>query len=233
VRSRSSFPDARRSAVPSPTDIQDLLPFYESGRSEAGFDTGIERALERLLVSPQFLFRVEREPPGAAPGTAFKASDIELASRLSFFLWSSIPDDQLLKVAEQGRLSDPAVLDREVRRMLRDRRSRALVTNFAEQWLFVRDIEAKQPDGLLFPDFDETLRAAMRGDDPFPRRRLRNNRSVLDLLNANYTFMNERLAGTTASRVSAATSARDLPYRSARRLLGGQHPHADVMLRHP
>jgi len=177
------------------TDIQDLLPFYETGRSEAGFDAGIERALERLLVSPQFLFRVEREPPGVATGTAFKVSDIELASRLSFFLWSSIPDDQLLKVAEQGHLSDPAVLDREVRRMLRDRRSRSLVTNFAEQWLFVRDIEAKQPDGLLFPDFDETLRAAMREETTlFLDSVLRNNRSVLDLLNANYTFVNERLA---------------------------------------
>ena len=177
------------------TDIQDLLPFYESGRSEAGFDAGIERALERLLVSPQFLFRVEREPPGVAAGTAFKVSDIELASRLSFFLWSSIPDDQLLKAAEQGQLSDPAVLDREVRRMLRDKRSRSLVTNFAEQWLFVRDIEAKQPDGLLFPDFDETLRAAMREETTlFLDSVLRNNRSVLDLLNANYTFVNERLA---------------------------------------
>jgi mono/diheme cytochrome c family protein len=177
------------------TDIQDLLPFYERGRNDAGFDAGIERALERLLVSPQFLFRVEREPPGVATGTAFKVSDIELASRLSFFLWSSIPDDQLLKVAEQGRLSDPAVLDREVRRMLRDRRSRSLVTNFAEQWLFVRDIEAKQPDGLLFPDFDETLRAAMREETTlFLDSVLRNNRSVLDLLNANYTFVNERLA---------------------------------------
>jgi mono/diheme cytochrome c family protein len=177
------------------TDIQDLLPFYETGRSEAGFDAGIERALERLLVSPQFLFRVEREPPGVATGTAFKVSDIELASRLSFFLWSSIPDDQLLKVAEQGHLSDPAVLDREVRRMLRDKRSRSLVTNFAEQWLFVRDIEAKQPDGLLFPDFDETLRAAMREETTlFLDSVLRNNRSVLDLLNANYTFVNERLA---------------------------------------
>ena len=176
-------------------DIQDLLPFYESGRSEAGFDAGIERALERLLVSPQFLFRVEREPPGVATGTAFKVSDIELASRLSFFLWSSIPDDQLLKAAEQGQLSDPAVLDREVRRMLRDKRSRSLVTNFAEQWLFVRDIEAKQPDGLLFPDFDETLRAAMREETTlFLDSVLRNNRSVLDLLNANYTFVNERLA---------------------------------------
>ena len=176
-------------------DIQDLLPFYESGRSEAGFDAGIERALERLLVSPQFLFRVEREPPGVATGTAFKVSDIELASRLSFFLWSSIPDDQLLKAAEQGQLSDPAVLDREVRRMLRDKRSRSLVTNFAEQWLFVRDIEAKQPDGLLFPDFDETLRAAMREETTlFLDSVLRNNRGVLDLLNANYTFVNERLA---------------------------------------
>ena len=173
------------------SDIQDLLPFYEKGRAEAGFDAGIERALERLLVSPQFLFRVEHSP---ATDVA-RISDIELASRLSFFLWSSIPDDTLLNVAAQGQLKNPIVLEREVTRMLRDRRSASLVTNFAEQWLFVRDIEAKQPDGLIFPDFDETLRSAMRTEtDLFLDSVLRESRSVLDLLTANYSFINERLA---------------------------------------
>ena len=172
-------------------DIQELLPFYEKGRAETGFDQGIERALERVLVSPQFLFRIEREP--SAP--VARVSDIELASRLSFFLWSSIPDDELLNVAAQGQLHTPAVLERQVRRMLRDSRSESLVTNFAEQWLFVRDIEAKQPDGLIFQDFDETLRDAMRKEtDLFIDSVLREDRSVLDLLTANYSFLNERLA---------------------------------------
>ena len=173
-------------------DIKDLLPFYEKGRAERGFDYGIQRAVERVLVSPQFLFRIEKDSSSAA---TFRISDLDLASRLSFFLWSSIPDDELLTVAEQGRLHDPAVLDREVRRMLRDPRSSSMVTNFAEQWLFVRDIEAKQPDGLLFPDFDESLRDAMHTETTlFVDSVLRENRSVLDLLTANYTFVNERLA---------------------------------------
>jgi hypothetical protein len=176
-------------------DLQDVLPFYEKGRAEAGFDAGIERALERLLVSPQFLFRVEHEAANVAAGATFRVSDLELASRLSFFLWSSIPDDELVNVAAQGQLHTPAVLEREVRRMLRDKRSGSLVNNFAEQWLFVRDIEAKQPDGLVFPDFDETLRAAMRTEtDLFLDSVLRENRSVLDLLTANYSFLNDRLA---------------------------------------
>ena len=179
-------------------DIQALLPFYEKGRAEAGFEAGIQRALERLLVSPQFLFRVERAPFDSAQGKPVdvaRVSDLELASRLSFFLWSSIPDDQLLNVAAQGQLKNPVVLEREVRRMLRDKRSASLVNNFAEQWLFVRDIEAKQPDGLLFPDFDETLRSAMRTEtDLFLDSVLRENRSVLDLLTADYSFINERLA---------------------------------------
>jgi mono/diheme cytochrome c family protein len=176
-------------------DIEDLMPFYQEGSREGGVDFGIERALERLLVSPQFLFRVEREPAAAAAGTVYRISDLELASRLSFFLWSSIPDDRLLTIAAQGQLHNPAVLEREVRRMLQDRRSEALVTNFAEQWLFVRDIEAKQPDGLVFPDFDETLRDAMHQEtDLFLDSVLRGNRSVLELLTANYSFLNERLA---------------------------------------
>ena len=176
-------------------DVQELLPFYTEARAEGGFDAGIQNALERLLVSPQFLFRIEREPAHIAPGTPYRISDLELASRLSFFLWSSIPDDELLDLAARGRLRDPAVLEQQVKRMLADRRSEAMVTNFAEQWLFLRDIDAKRPDELLFPDFDENLRQAFRREtDLFLDSILRENRSVLELLTANYTFVNERLA---------------------------------------
>src|ERR1019366_7854023 len=177
------------------TDLQDLLPFYTAGRAAGNFDSGIERALGRLLVSPQFLFRIERDPSGVASGTAYRVGDLELASRLSFFLWSSMPDDELLDLATRGKLKDPAVLEQQTKRMLADPRSESMVTNFAEQWLFLRDIEAKQPDELLFPDFDETLRAAMRREtELFLNSILRENRSVLDLLTANYPFLNQRLA---------------------------------------
>jgi mono/diheme cytochrome c family protein len=177
------------------TDIRDLLPFYERGRKEGSFDLGIQKALERLLVSSQFLFRIEREPSSVATGAAYRISDIELASRLSFFIWSSIPDDELLDVAASGRLKDLKVLEQQVRRMLADPRSESLVTNFAAQWLYLRDIAAKQPDEILFADFDETLRAAMqRETELFIGSVFRGNRSVLDLLTANYTFLNERLA---------------------------------------
>jgi mono/diheme cytochrome c family protein len=183
------------------TDIRDLLPFYERGRKEGSFDFGIQKALERLLVSPQFLFRIEREPldsargrPPAA-GTAYRVSDVELASRLSFFIWSSIPDDELLDAAAAGRLKDSRVLEQQVRRMLADPRSESLVTNFAAQWLYLRDISAKLPDEILFADFDETLRSAMqRETELFISSVFHENRSVLDLLRANYTFLNERLA---------------------------------------
>jgi hypothetical protein len=178
-------------------DLADLMPFYEQGRGRqsGSFDQGIQTALERLLVSSQFLFRIEREPAAAAPGTPFRISDLELASRLSFFLWSSIPDDQLLDVAVAGRLKDPKVLEQQVRRMLADRRSESLVTNFAAQWLYLRDIGAKLPDEILFADFDETLRSAMqRETELFIDSVFRENRSVLELLSANYTFLNERLA---------------------------------------
>jgi hypothetical protein len=176
------------------TDVRDLLPFYEQGRKEGSFDLGIQKALERLLVSPQFLFRIEREPSSVAAGTVYRVSDIELASRLSFFIWSSIPDDELLEVAAAGRLKDARVLEAQVRRMLADPRAEALVTNFAAQWLYLRDIAAKQPDEILFADFDETLRAAMqRETELFIGSVFSENRSVLDLLGANYTFLNERL----------------------------------------
>ena len=175
-------------------DLKDLLPFYEQGR-KTNFDLGIQKGLERLLVSSQFLFRIEREPATVASGTPYRVSDLELASRLSFFIWSSIPDDELLDAAAAGRLKDPKVLEQQVRRMLADRRSESMVSNFAAQWLYLRDIAAKQPDEILFADFDETLRAAMlRETELFIDSVFRENRSVLDLLTANYTFLNERLA---------------------------------------
>ena len=177
-------------------DVRDLMPFFQTGQKERGFDYGIQRALERLLVSAQFLFRLERPAPaGTAPGSLYRVSDLELASRLSFFLWSSIPDDELLDTAASGRLRQPAVLEQQVRRMLADRRADALVTNFAAQWLYLRDLEAKFPDEILFADFDETLREAMhREAELFIGSVFREDRSVLELLTANYTFLNERLA---------------------------------------
>ncbi|MCU1338963.1 MAG: hypothetical protein JWO19_4544 [Bryobacterales bacterium] len=176
-------------------DLQDLMPFYTAGRTEGNFDLGIQKALERILVSPQFLFRIEREPANVKPGTTFRITDLELASRLSFALWSSIPDDELLDIAIAGKLKDPVVLEQQVRRMLADARSESLVSNFAAQWLFLRDVDAKQPDELLFPNFDETLRIAFRREtELFLDSILRENRSALELLSANYTFLNERLA---------------------------------------
>ncbi len=176
-------------------DLERLLPFYEQGLTEGGFERGIQRALERLLVSPEFLFRIERDPEGIAADTAYAISDLELASRLSFFLWSSVPDDELLDVAVRGELRDPATLNRQVMRMLLDPRSEALVNNFAEQWLFLRDVEAKEPDPGYFPGFDENLRQAFRRETHlFIDSIMRENRSTLELLTADYTFVNERLA---------------------------------------
>jgi len=177
----------------SDADLEDLLPFYESGRTEGSFDTGIQFALERLLVSPQFLYRIEQEPAG--PAMAAPISDLELASRLSFFLWSSIPDDVLLEKAASGELRTPGVLGKEVRRMLADPRSESMVTNFAAQWLFLRDVGSKEPDIFVFPDYDASLRAALeRETELFVDSVLRGGRNVTELLTAKYTFLNERLA---------------------------------------
>ena len=176
-------------------DLQGPLDLYRTARTDGGFEAGIEMALSAVLVSPEFLFRIERDPPGIPPGTAYRISDLDLASRLSFFLWSSIPDEELLGVASAGRLHEPAVLERQVRRMLADARSRALVTNFAAQWLHLPNLDSITPDMRLFPDFDDNLRQAFRKEtELFFESILREDRSVLDLLRANYTFLNERLA---------------------------------------
>jgi hypothetical protein len=176
-------------------DIQGPLALYRKARADGGFEDGIEMALSAVLVSPQFLFRVEQDPAGIPPNTPYRVSDLELASRLSFFLWSSIPDDQLLDVAAAGRLHERAELERQVRRMLADGRSKALVTNFASQWLHLRNLDAITPDMRLFPDFDDNLRQAFRQEtELFIESILREDRPVLELLNAKYTFVNERLA---------------------------------------
>ena len=183
----------RRPATES--DLSRLMPFYDQGNVEGGFERGIQRAIERVLVSPEFLFRIERDPDMTMADDVYRVTDLELASRLSFFLWSSIPDDQLLDLAVQGELSDPQVLEQQVRRMLADSRSHALVNNFAEQWLFLRDVDAKEPDEGFFPGFDENLRQALRRETAlFVDSILRDDRSVLDLITADHTFVNERLA---------------------------------------
>ncbi len=188
------MPRAYRRPVTA-ADLQGPLDLYRKARAEDGFEAGIEMALSAVLVSPQFLFRVEQDPAGIPPDTAYRINDLELASRLSFFLWSSIPDDELLTVAIAGTLHEPAVLERQVRRMLADARSRALVSNFASQWLHLRNLDSITPDMRLFPDFDDNLRQAFRREtELFFESILREDRSVLDLLRANYTFVNERLA---------------------------------------
>ena len=176
-------------------DFESPLEFYRRGRAVDGFEAGIEMALSSILVSPDFLFRIERDPAGTAPKTAYAISDLELASRLSFFLWSSIPDDELLDVAIQGDLRKPEVLEQQVGRMLADRRSRTLLTNFASQWLHLRNLESVTPDMRLFPSFDDNLRQAMRRETELLLESIiKEDRSVLDLLTSDYTFLNERLA---------------------------------------
>jgi hypothetical protein len=177
------------------SELQDLLNFYQEGRTGGSFESGIEMALRALLASPDFLFRIERDPANIAPSTPYRISDLELASRLSFFLWSSIPDAELLDVAVAGRLQAPDVFERQVRRMLADPRANALVNNYAEQWLYLRNLESVSPDPRLFPDFDDVLRQAFRREtELFFESVVKEDRSMLDLLRADYTFVNERLA---------------------------------------
>lgn len=176
-------------------DVAPIVEFYTRARKKGSFESGIESALQVILTSPRFLFRAETDPAGIAPGANFKVGDIDLASRLSFFLWSSIPDEELLGLAEKGRLKDAAVLDAQVQRMLADPRSQAMVNNFAGQWLFLRNLQSARPDGPTFPNFDDNLRQAYRKEtEMLFESIMRENRSVVDLLTANYTFVNERLA---------------------------------------
>jgi hypothetical protein len=207
----------------SPSDVHTLMDFYQAGRKQGTFDSGIESALRLILASPKFLIRDEPDPPNVAAGAIYAVSDLELASRLSFFLWSSIPDDELLNAAVEGKLKDPAVLERQVRRMLGDARSNALVRNFAAQWLFLRNLQTFVADQQEFPNFDENLRQSFRREtELFFQSIIRDDRSVIDLIDANYTFVNERLArhygipniyGTRFRRVT-------LPDENRRGLLG-------------
>jgi hypothetical protein len=176
-------------------DVDSLMGFYRLGRREKDFELGIETALARVLASPQFIYRIEEEPASVAVGQTYRISDIDLASRLSFFLWSSPPDETLLKVAEQGRLKDPAVLEQQVRRMLAHPKAKALSVNFAGQWLNLRGLDSVAPVALLYPDFDDPLRQAMRTEvEMLFDTIVRDDRPITDLLTADYTFVNERLA---------------------------------------
>ena len=210
-------------------DVEMPLSFYERGRADGGFEAGIEMALRALLTSPEFIFRIEEDPQDAAPGTPYRLGDFALASRLSFFLWSSIPDDELLDLAEAGRLRDPRVREAQVRRMLADPRAGALTANFAGQWLHLRNLEAAAPNLRRFPDFDDNLRRAFRRETELLFGSVVDqDRSVLDLLQADYTFLNERLArhygisGVYGSRFRRV----DLPPGSPR---GGLLGHGSVL----
>lgn len=178
------------------TDLEQLLSFYQRGRNtKKTFDAGIESALQLILASPEFLFRIEADPANLPADSVYRVGDLALASRLSFFLWSSVPDEPLITLASQGKLKDPAVLEQQVRRMLADARASALVDNFAEQWLFLRNLKNSAPNMEAFPDFDDNLREAMKQETKlFIGSIIRDDRSVLDLLNGDYTFVNERLA---------------------------------------
>ncbi|HEX5000110.1 MAG TPA: DUF1592 domain-containing protein [Terriglobia bacterium] len=179
----------------SRVDVDRLMEFYRAGREGKTFEAGVQLALERLLSSPKFVFRGEPDPPDARAAVPYRVNDAELASRLSFFLWSSIPDDTLLDLAGRGKLSDPAVLEREVRRMLADPKAGALTENFAGQWLYLRNLKNQVPNSLEFPDFDDNLRQALRREtELFFSSIVSEDRDVVDLMTADYTFLNERLA---------------------------------------
>jgi mono/diheme cytochrome c family protein len=202
----------------SQADVARVMEFYEQGRRTGNFEAGVELAVQRILASPKFVFRVERDPADAAPGSVSRVSGLELASRLSFFLWSSIPDEELLRVAAQGKLTDRAVFDRQVRRMLDDPKSEALASNFAGQWLQLRNVRNVQPNTDEFPDFDDNLRQSFRRETELLFASIvHEDRNVFDLLTADYTFINERLArhygipdiyGSRFRRVPVADEAR-------------------------
>ena len=179
----------------TPADMEWVRGFYQEGRREGTFRDGIELALRRILTSPQFLVRAEREPANAVPGQPYRITDLELASRLSFMLWSSIPDDELIKVAGENKLHLPPVLEQQVRRMLADPKADALVQNFGDQLLYLRNLPATSPDGVFYPNWDDELRKGFRRETELLFESIiKENRNVVDLLTADYTFLNERLA---------------------------------------
>jgi hypothetical protein len=207
----------RRPLAADSAEVNSIMRFYAAGRTKGGFETGVQYALAYILMDPRFLYRFEREPATLTAGQRFRVSDIDLASRLSFFLWSSIPDDELLRVAAEHRLSDPDELRRQVRRMLADRKAGALVDNFAAQWLRLRELAAVEPQSR---EFDDNLREAFEREAKLIFAGVVNeNRSVLDLLDANYTFVNERLArhygiaGVTGDYFRRVTLPDDSPRR--------------------
>ena len=210
-------------------DVTPLLTTYELGRGRGDFETGIRWGIEAVLVSPKFLFRMEAQPATVAPGKPYRVSDLELASRLSFFLWSSIPDDTLLDAAARATLHQPAVFEQQVRRMLADERSSALITNFAGQWLYLRNIRMAAPNATIFPDFDDNLRDAFRQEtELFFQDQLRNDRSVVELLTANYTFVNERLAAHYGFQNVYGSHFRKVMYPDDRR--GGLLGQGSILL---
>lgn len=198
VAAKKILSNLMRSAYRRPVvkaDLEKPMAFFAEGNAEGGFEAGIELALSAILVSPEFLFRIEREPEQVNSGEAYVISDLELASRLSFFVWSSIPDNELLALAENGRLREPGVLEVQVSRMLADPRASNLATNFAGQWLHLRNLENTAPNLRLFPDFDDNLRQSFRKEtELFVESIIREDRSAVDLISADYTYLNERLA---------------------------------------
>jgi hypothetical protein len=211
-------------------DVDALLAFYRSSRPERSFDGAVQAALERMLVDPEFLFRVERDPANVAPGAVYRVGDLALASRLSFFLWSSVPDEELLQAAERGKLREPAVFEQQVRRMIADPRSRTLVTNFAAQWLFLRNVKLAKPDSFTFPDWDDDLRAALVAEtEQFLDDQIRGDRGVADLLTADYTFLNERLARHYGIRGVYGSHFRRVAFSDEDRR-GGLLGHGSILL---
>ena len=193
--------------TPTDQDLKPLLDLYASARKTGDFESGIEAGLERILIAPEFLFRIEKDPAKVSPSKAYRVNDVQLASRLSFFLWSSIPDDELLRVAERGQLKNPKVLEQQVKRMLADRRASSLVTNFADQWLQVRSTPAVSPDVYTFPEFDDTLRGSMqRETELFVETVLREDRSVQDLLRTLFNQM-----GIDTTKVYYTPQGRPVP----------------------
>ena len=199
-------------------DVADLMAFYDAGAREEGFEVGVRTALQAILVSPGFLFRVEEEPAGSRPGEIYRLSDIELASRLSFFLWASAPDEELLEVARRGRLSTPDVLERQVERMLADPRSETLATRFAHQWLHLQNVTKVWPQAYFYPDFTEQLAKDMvRETELFFQHLVQEDKSLLELFTADYTFVNERLAQHYGIGGITGEEFRRVPYPDARR----------------